>query len=223
MKKILFWWLICMIPIHLFGQEIKDKSKAFDLGTHMPITIAYYGNFGTHPGVKLGVDYNLLFIEKIKSNKKFTKTKRKVLVLTPSVGYYAHPGSHQAILANVDLAWRMYSNSLFYFEPSIGICYNTRINDGETYQKMSDGSVSNIGKTSRSYFAPSVGFAVGKQFMVQDTKPLAIYIKSSAMMLMGYDGTQSLELAAEAGARFTPNWGIKRGKVKTIVKNNSKR
>ncbi|MCF6241852.1 MAG: hypothetical protein L3J74_10975 [Bacteroidales bacterium] len=204
------------------AQEKKVYYKDFKLGEYAPISVSYYGNLIIHPGIKAGIDWNLLLIEKTKENKKRIKTVRKILYITPNIAYYSHKSSHKGLIISTDLYWRRYSKKLFYSEFGLGLSYYRIFNSGETWEINDDGIVSNIGNTSRGYFAPSFAFALGKHFVYKKNIPVAVFIKINTNLLLDYNATSVPEFSFELGTAWTLNRGIKRGNVKTLSKHKMK-
>lgn len=220
MKKLTIL-LLLLIPLGVSAQV--QNKKIFNsepkLGNHAPMYVSYYGNLATHPGIKIGFDWHLLMIEKRKEKKKKIKTIRKTLLLTPSIAYYSHKSSHKGLMVTTELAWRRYSKRLFYREISLGGGYFRKFNSGETWETNDDGTVSNIGNTSRGYFTPSVSFAFGKQLLSEQLMPITIFTRLNTNFITGYNAGVVPEISLELGVRITPDWGIHRGEIRTITKN----
>ena len=209
-----------LIPLGGLAQEQEKKifNKEFKIGEYAPMYVSYYGNFITHPGVKLGFDWNLLMIEKTKEKKKRIKTIRKILLVTPSIAYYSHKASHKGLIISTDLAWRRYCKRMFYREVSLGIGYFRKFNSGETWETIDAARVTNINSSSSGYFAPSISFAFGKRFTVKKAMPISVFTKLNTNVLSGYNACAVAEFSLELGARMTLDWGINRGEIKTITK-----
>jgi len=220
MKK-LYLLFILLLPFQMavLAQQKKTVRYDFDLGDRAPVFVSYYGNLAIHPGVKAGFNWNLFMIEKTKEKKKVIKTTRKILYVAPSIAWYVHPHSNQGLLIKADLDWRMYTKRLFFTEIGIGTGYFRKFNAGETWEPDNNGSAVNKGTTSRGYFDASLSFAFGKQFPAKKGRPVTGFLKANSDFLVGYNAAFVPELSLELGVQFTPNWGIKRGKVKTKMKN----
>lgn len=192
--------------------------QEYSLGEYAPVSISYYGNFVTHPGVKVGFDWNLFLVEKTKQKKTTTRTIRNLYLISPSVAFYSQKGSHLGLVVMADFAWRHYTKKLFFTETSLGLGYFRKFNSGETWVENEDGSVSNIGNTSRGYFTPSVSFAFGKQFRLKSDQSIEVFTKVNTNLLMDYNTSVVPEFSLELGARMAMNWGVKRGDVKKKIK-----
>jgi len=202
-----------------FSQEKRSIHYDFDIGERAPIFVSYLGNLGIYPGAKLGFNWNLLLIEKTKEKRRFIKTTRKVLYVSPNIAYYVHPSAEQGLFIKADLSWRIYTKRLFYYDFSLGAGYFRQFNTSETWQTNEDGTVSNIGISSRGYFDYSLSFAFGKQLPSKSGNPITIYARINSDVLVGYNAASIPEPSLELGIIFTPAWGIKTAKVKTIFKN----
>jgi hypothetical protein len=214
--------MLLMLLIASFGSSAQEQptkviDQRFQSGG-LPFYVSYYGNFLTHPGIKMGLDWNLFMIEKTKEKRRRPKTIRKVLLVTPAISYYTHNASHNGLLASTDLAWRRYSKNLFYREISVGVGYFKRYNAGDTWDVMEDGAVTNVGASSRGYFSPSVSLSLGKRFNKQDPSPISVFTKLNSNLLVDYNASMSVELSVELGLRIIRGWGINANKIRTIVK-----
>ena len=107
---------------------------------------------------------------------------------------------------------------MFFREVGLGIAYFGKFNSGETWEKNTNGNVVEIGNTARGYLAPSVSFAFGKHFNIQQTFPGAVFLRVNANVLSDYNASLLPELSMEVGFRTSLGWGIHRGDVKTIMK-----
>lgn len=219
MNKLVLAWLI-LLSFGVMAQESEKQTfkKDFDLGEYAPLHVSYYGNYLTHPGAKVGFDWNLLVIEKTKEKKRKIKTVRNVLLATPSVAFFSLKETYNAVIVAGDLSWRSYDKSLFYKEVSVGMGYYTLFNSGDTWETNDDGSVSNVGSSSVGYLAPSVSLAVGQRFELKNQLPMEVFTKFNTNFLTNYNASSVVELSLELGVRMNLNWGIRTGEVKTKIK-----
>lgn len=208
--------LFLLISLGSSAQNRINNDALFSEFT--PINASYYGNLATHPGIKLGFDWNLLLIQKSKEKKRRTKLKQKLLFVTPSLSFYTHPKSHSGLLLSTDLGWRRYTTKLFYSEVGMGVGYLRKFNLGETWEISEDGSATSSRGTSRGYFAPSLSFAIGQHFSTKSNVQFDIFTKLNTNIILGYNAGWVPELSAEIGIRLSPKFGIKRGSFKHIKK-----
>lgn len=197
--------------------QVKVFNKDFNLSEKTPLFASYYGNIGVHPGVKLGFDYALIFKEKTKAKKRKTKTIRKVLFVSPSIAFYSHKNSNKGLFISSDLLWRRYTKRLYITELGVGIGYYRRFNSGKTYEVTSSG-VRELGITSRGYFSPSVSYSFGKRFLIREMIPTEVFLRSNYNVILNYNSSVGSEISLELGIRMSFKYGIKQGKVKTIIK-----
>ncbi|MCF6357965.1 MAG: hypothetical protein L3J54_09195 [Draconibacterium sp.] len=212
--------LLLLISTGLFAQQHKKEAihKKFNSGSYAPVYLSYYGNLITHPGIKVGFDWNLLIIEKTKESRKRIKTIRKILLVTPSVAFYNHKASHKGLIISTDLAYRRYSKRLFYREIGLGLGYFRKFNTGETWEVNNDETVNNTGSSSRGYFAPALSIAFGKRFLTKNSVPLSVFTRANVNAIFDYDATIVPELSIELGVQMIFNSGVRRGKIKTVKK-----
>jgi hypothetical protein len=209
--------LFLLVCLGSSAQNTAEKSQLFS-SEFAPMNISYYGNFATHPGIKLGFDWNLLLIEKSKEKSRRTKIKRKLLFVAPSLAFYTHPKSHTGLLLSTDLGWRRYTTKLFYSEIGLGVGYLRKFNSGETWEIDADGNATSSRGTSRGYFAPSLSLGLGQHFSTKSNVNFDIFMKLNTNFILGYSAAWVPELSTEIGVRFSPNFGIKRGSFKHINK-----
>ena len=216
MNRIKFF-LICFIPLGIWAQNSEKKifNKEFNLGEHAPLYVSYYGNYVTHPGLKVGFDWNLMTIEKTKEKKNQIKTIRYLFLATPSVAFFNLSETYNALVVSGDISWRRYDKRLFYEEIGVGLGYYTLFNIGDTWETNADGTVSNTGSSSNGYLAPSVSFALGQRFMLKNQTPMEVFTKFNTNFLMNYNASTIAEISLELGVRLNLNWGIRTGEVKT--------
>lgn len=196
----------------------QNNSKSFSSSEYTPIYLSYYGNLLSHPGIKVGFDWNLL-IKEINKNKRKPKTIHKVFFISPNLSFYHHQHSHKGLNLGLDAGYRRYNNRLFYRELNIGTYYHRRYNEGDTWEVSEDGSINNIGTSSRGYFSPSLSFAIGKRFKLKENIPLDVFARLNSFIFLGYAAGTSADVNIEIGARIDLNRGIKRGIVPSRIKN----
>ncbi|UTW62767.1 hypothetical protein KFE98_01020 [bacterium SCSIO 12741] len=214
MRSIL-WGCFLLLAVQLNGQESAEREA-------LPWRISYYGNFLTHPGIKLGMDWHLIHVNKEKIRGEKTKNIHKYLMVTPSIAFYTHPQSHKGLLIAADLQWNRYGKRGFYTGVSAGIGYYTKFNSGETLEVSTDGSVKSKSVSSRGYFTPSIGGELGQRFKLSQEQKLDVFTRMNGHFLLGYNSGWVPELAWELGIRYAPFFGPKRTACKTVSKSKGK-
>ena len=214
MKKLMLISVFALSGI-AFGQNATQRQNPLMVNAdRTPLTLSYYGNLGVHPGIKAGFDWNLFMIAKTKEKRKGTKTIHKLLFASPSVSFYSHKNSHQALLINTDIGYRRYGKRFMYSEVALGLGYQRRFNANETWI-VNNGNVTRT-KGSRGYFSPSLSLGVGRTF--NTPTPLSVFGRLNTNLLMGYNTTAVPEISAEIGIRIQPQFGIKRQTFKVKSK-----
>lgn len=196
------------------------QTEEFELGEKVPIQFNYYGNLLVHPGFSLGVDWNLLQVDKLVTKDKSGKSKtiRKVYGLNPTLSFYNHTQSHSALITSIDVFRRRYSKRLFFRQISLGLSYERRFNNNETFEVSEEGNVTNIGTSSRGYLGSNFSISGGKRFMLAGSTPLEAFAGLQARLNFGYAAGVSPAVNFIIGVRLFPNWGITRGTVATKLK-----
>ncbi|MEQ8238176.1 MAG: hypothetical protein RIA69_03140 [Cyclobacteriaceae bacterium] len=219
MKKVMLVFL-SLVSFGVLAQETKKKTfnNAFNLGEYAPIYVSYYGNFITHPGAKIGFDWNLLTIEKKKEKKTRIKTVMHLFFATPSVTFFNLKETYNAFIVSGEAGWRRYGKRMFYEEVNVGLGYYTIFNQGDTWETKDDGTVSNIGTSATGYLTPSISFAFGQRFVLKNQIPMAVFTRLNTNLLLNYNAASIAEVSLELGMRMNVNWGIRTGAVKTKSK-----
>ena len=142
-----------------------------------PLTlgVSYWGEFAFHPGLKISMDFQPLGKIKFKDHKKkdLQKIRSHVLFTTPHLGYFVHPGNHQALTIGADIGYRLFvgrnkaqsykTAKGFVFEVFANLDYMLQINSAATYTLDADGNVMPVAGL-RSYFLVGSSLGFGYRF-----------------------------------------------------------
>ncbi len=207
-------YLIVLSLLMASGIAAQDKEQ-----THMPVSVSYFGNFATHPGVKIGTEYHLKQISVQKEKKRKSKELLKSRLIVPSISVYAHPQTKVGWLSSVDFELRR--NNLTrgrFWGIGAGLGYLRQFNIGETYTVDESGSVEKTPLASRGYFSPQTYLSYGKYLGKDAAKNMALYSRLNVHYVFGYNASIVPDFSLELGMIWTPEWGIKRSKIKKETK-----
>ncbi len=199
--------------------ETKGDSSVLWQENFAPWTISYYSNMLLNTGIKIGFDWNIKLLTRERTKQWGTKTIRKLWFCHPSIAYVNDKPNYHALLLNTELGRRHYTKRMrYYWEGSLGLGYQIRMNPGETWKVDDNG---NVKKTigMRGYFVPSVAFSFGKQ--LKTTIPSWIFCKLHTAIITGFNSYAVPEFNFEVGLRFAPSWGIKNPFTITKTKKKS--
>ena len=166
---------------------------------NLPLHISYFGQYGLHPGFKIGTHFDLLNWEKQKDRKKRSITKYKSLFVSPQIGFYIHPKNHLGLSINADFGYkRLHSRFNFYSAYSIGLGALTQFNAGTTYVFDESGEVSQKAFASRTYLLSTINYEFGQQV----TPVFGWFGKISFGVKAPYNTGISLENFMEVGVKL---------------------
>ena len=164
-----------------------------------PISIGYFGHNYSHPGIKIGTQYDWREWERRKERKRGEVVKKKSLFVSPQIGFYVHPKNHSGLLINADFGYqRLKTKRGFYSAYSIGLGYMTQFNSGTTYEAQDDGSIKTKKFASRAYFMPSLNMEFGQKI----NERFGWYSKFTLGSKLFYNTGVSAETFFETGLKF---------------------
>lgn len=166
----------------------------------IPISIAYWGHHVSHPGIKVGSQYDFKKWEKTKNRRRGLLVKHKTLFLKPELGIYFHKRNHTGVLLNTDFGLEVSKNERSFFKSfSFGLGYMRHFNAGITYVLENDNTISEKKWASRGYFLSSLNFGYGQHF-----KSFSWFNKFTLGSKSNYNTGSSIEIFFEGGIKFYP-------------------
>ena len=201
------------------AQDTLANLKVLQPSSYVPISVSYYGNMITHPGVKLAVDYPAFGFTKFKAKRRKTKEINKLIYLQPSVAYFVQPQTFSGLLLAADVGLRRYNTKLYFTDAAMGIGYMWRFNHGETWQldDNGDGHKKNI-VSSKGYFAPGLSFGFGKLWIRENKNAISVFSRINSNFLFEYSAGILIEGSLEIGVKINPSFGLKAEPIQTKVK-----
>lgn len=185
----------------------------------LPLSISTYNINAANPGLKLGIDYPLSEVikQRVKRNSK-TKKVSKLLYLNGSMAFALEPLSNTNWLTSTEIARQRTRNDKWFVTPSIGLGALVRFNNGESWEVV-DGEVTKLGTTSRTYFAPSIGYTLGRNLSIKESDYPA-YARINSVFIVGMNNTTVPLLSLEVGLKFTPSFTFSKSmhNIKKVTK-----
>ena len=140
------------------------------------VSISYYGEMITHPGLKVSADFNLKDWDKNKSSKKGAlKTMNKSLIISPSLGSFYHRRYQTGLFFIPEVKYKRQNTQGGYCEFGVGAGF-LRTFIPNTYELNNRGEV-NKTTAGHNYFASSYFISFGKDLSVKKNQPIGYFIK----------------------------------------------
>lgn len=156
-----FFYLIfsCFAVSSLLAQEPASTKPVIQ--PRLAINVGYFGDFITHPGLLLGINYDLL------------QNPNHSLWTSIEAGGYVHPKNHWGVVANLIVTYQFTFDGGFFLETSLGGGYLHTFPDGKAY--MVDGStVTEVRHSGYSHAMPRFAIGMGYKFYKNSDFPFGI-------------------------------------------------
>jgi hypothetical protein len=171
-----------LLPYAVQAQEAQQKTG------RSAVTVGYFGETITHPGLFAGYERNLM------------PSNRYQLFLSFTLGGYAHRRNHTGLFSEVQLGQRLNFRSGLLLEQSIGIGYlHTLLNGGPVYEVNADGAVSKSRNPGRSHVMPSVSLGFGWNVARSENLPLLLFVRPRVFWQYPFNNYALPHLALQAG------------------------
>lgn len=140
------------------------------------IFASYFGETITHPGLKIGLTYQLKNWDKTKTKKNGTKTTiQRSLDLNPSIGFFYHRAYQTGIFILPELSYTTKKANGNFLVTAIGCGYMRTILPN-VYDLNSNGEIKKI-NVGYNYFLSSYALIFGKDLSVKKNIPISIFLK----------------------------------------------
>lgn len=173
----------------------------------LPITVSTYQINGLTPGLKIGIDYPLTEVvkQRVKRNSK-TKSISKLWYLNGSMSIATEPFSNTNWLTSLEIGRMRTRNDKWFASPTLGLGALVKFNKGNSWEVI-DGVATELGTTSRTYFAPSLGMAFGRHLKINEFD-LGLFGRGNGVMAVGMNNTTLPLLSLEIGMRCSPSFSF---------------
>lgn len=203
LKKKFIFLLLCGCVSTANAQKFEIDSIV-QQKLEMPVSVSYFGNFIFDPGFKLGIERQLLTIQKTrnKSNGKI-KINRHQFFNTLNLGYYYTKEQNDTWFLNTELGYRKTRKSGFKTEVLLGVGYLRTFLTDETYEVDNNGNVSKIKNAGSNYIMPSLSFGIGYDNSIKHPKfPIAVSFRPNLFFQYPYNSSLLTHIATEINLSY---------------------
>ncbi|MFT5512413.1 MAG: hypothetical protein ACI8SE_000811 [Bacteroidia bacterium] len=170
------------------------------------IQVSYVVHNFNQPGIAISAPQ--LWMNKVvdKTKKKGIKQTGKSNIILPQLTYYNHIRKENNFTLGVEIIRQRHrmKPANWKFETGLGIHYVKSFNAGKTF-KVENGVVERIRFAGQNYFAPSVSYSIGRDFLKKRTNPISVYFKPQAFFLMPYNESIVPSINLQFGIRLHLN------------------
>lgn len=164
------------------------------------ISVAYFGETITHPGIKLGFTYHLKNWEKQRLKKGSEKVLLKSIDLTPTLGLFYHKDYQTGFFALSELSYSRQKTRGSFISLGLGAGY-LRTFVPNTYQFDAHGEIEKI-PSGYNYFLTNYFAVFGKDCSVKKANTIAVYFKPQFMYATPSSAKGVWYFALEIGVRY---------------------
>jgi len=183
---------VLLISSTLLNAQIRNPNS---------ISVSYFGESITHPGLKIGIGYQLKSWDKTKESKNASsKIINKSFDLTPSIGFFYHKDYQTGlfILPEISYARKNAKGNFIAFGLGAGYMRTSipnvhEINSSNEIESTSGGS---------NYFATNYFISFGKDLSTKHNTPLDIFLKPQIMYALPNYSTGIAYFAIELGVSY---------------------
>jgi len=137
------------------------------------LKVAYYGDFFSHPGIKIGYEIPLKYRLKTKERKGVSRSKHKIQLLELSTAFYFHQDNHYGLLLLPAYTFRKIRANGKKQDWSIGLGYHRSFLTGPTYSSNEQGEFSIKKGAGQNTVFTSLTYALGRDYRWTKQKPWA--------------------------------------------------
>ena len=190
MRYLLFIALLTTCSI-LQAQSLRPKS----------IYASYFGETVTHPGLKIGVTYQLKFWDKTKTRKNGDKRIiQRSIELSPGIGFFYHKDYQTGLFVLPEWSYSRKNAKGNFLTAGIGVGY-MRTFIPNVYDLNANGEIESI-DAGYNYFLTNYSITFGKDLSVKKMIPISIYIKPQLMYALPNATNGISYFALELGASY---------------------
>ncbi len=185
---------LALISALLFVNTIIYAQSPF---SEYHLRVAYFGEFITHPGFKLGVETP--FSVRLKEKKRITKEKSKLLAA--SVGMYHHVDNHYGTFLLTEVGGKGTRPKGFTTERWMGIGYFRSWLASPTFEVDDNGEVDQLTGAGRNRVMLSFAYGIGWD-LSRHGLPLRWNLKPTLFLEIPYNNTIMPRVAWEMGVSY---------------------
>jgi hypothetical protein len=181
---------ILMLSNMAYAQDstntIVDSLNENNYGKYA-ITVAYYGETVTHPGLNLGVEYSLWAKKKIR------------LISSANIGWYTHPRHHRAAFFNVETGIRSTTSFGLYSDFFFGVGYNHSWVNGDVYVSDGEDDVKIIKDKGHARLMLNGSLGLGWNFLKNNRQPLNVFVRVKPLFIFSVNNNMLIQAALMTG------------------------
>ena len=183
----------------LYSQNIKPKY----------LSVSYFGETITHPGVKLGATYEIYTWQKLKMKRNETKkVTQKYIYISPSVGFFYHKDYQLGIFILPEFSYSRKNVKGNYFSFGIGTGYMETLVPN-VYDLNPSGEIEKI-QAGYNYLLTNCSINFGKDLNIKKDIPMHVFIKPQFMYASPNTPKGVWYFALETGIKYSLiNRGVK--------------
>lgn len=142
------------------------------------ISVSYFGETITHPGLKIGLDYELKSWDRNKK-KSTQKIISKSIILSSNIGFYFHKDYQTGAFALPELSYSRKNQKGNFRSIGLGVGY-MRTFIPNVYEVNTANEIKRT-IAGNNYFLSTCFVAFGKDLSVKYSIPMGVYIKPQIM------------------------------------------
>ncbi len=203
-QKIFFtsWILLLLVSNSAIAQG--EVTSSDDIG--LPVRVAFYGDNGVNPGLRVGTFYKLhenvkvrTYKSKKRQAKKGARTKVIQYRLDGNFGFYNQPNNHFGLLIGTGITRHKRKNeSKWNTAWSLEVNYLRRFYNIKTFEIDANGSINEIGLAGNNGVMFSIAPALERSF---GEKEMVFFLKP-AYQVLTYNHAFSISAVVELGITF---------------------
>lgn len=175
------------------------------------VSLSYFGESAINPGLKAGYEYTLGTKEKTKprwlfnrNDKLGAKVNTKEAFVTGNLGFYNVANSYSALFLTSEFGVRRTRHRRgFFMESSIGLGYQQRIYNIDTYQLGSGTEPDKLGLAGQAQFLTTFSLGFGRNLSYRRDIPFSWFVKPTVMLATPQAHTSIPTVALELGVRYS--------------------
>ena len=168
--------ILLITTVFFIPCNLKAQNETMT-GKRSAVTLGYFGETITNPGLFFGYEYNL------------RPQKLYQLHLSANAGGYHHSHNHTGLFSEIQIGQRYTFGSGLFVEQLLGVGYlHTFLSGGKIYEVSEPGAISEARNSGRGHFMPSLSLGFGLNLAQKDKAPLLLFLRPKAFLQYPYNG-----------------------------------
>ncbi|MEZ5040396.1 MAG: hypothetical protein R2828_10900 [Saprospiraceae bacterium] len=180
------------LPLFTMAQAASGKG----------LSIGYYGDFFSHPGLKITYEVPLAYRLKTKDKPDQTIQRHKLKLLESSFIWYQHQGNHIGLILLPEYTMRRTNENGSKRDFSFGLGYHRSFLNAKTYV-LEDGGTFSLKKwAGQNTLFASFTYGLGKDYRWTQQKPWAWDVSFGLNARTPYNSSVIMGLHANVGLTY---------------------